>query len=109
MTHQKQIISVLPGVSKFFERLMHKQINFHTDQCPLPCVTMKTVTVPNKHSFLIEKWKKVLDNKGHGGAILMDLSKAFITINHYLYIAKLHVYGFSKELLKQIKSYLTNR
>ena len=39
----------------------------------------------------------------------MDLSKAFITINHYLYIAKLHVYGFSKELLKQIKSYLTNR
>ena len=58
---------------------------------------------------LIEKWEKVLDNKGYGGAILMDLSKAFDTINHDLLIAKLHVYGFSKESLKLIKSYLTNR
>ena len=64
-----------------------------------------------KHALLslIEKWKKVLDNKGYGGAILMDLSKAFGTINHDLLIAKLHVYGFSKESLKLIKSYLTNR
>ena len=58
---------------------------------------------------LIEKWEKVLDNKGYGGAILMDLLKAFDTINHDLLIAKLHVYGFSKEPLKLIKSYLTNR
>ena len=53
---------------------------------------------------LIEKWKKTLDDKGYGGAILMDLSKAFNTI-----IAKLHVHGFPKESLKLIKSYLTNR
>ena len=39
----------------------------------------------------------------------MDLSKAFDTINHDLLIAKLHVYGFSKESLKSIKSYLNNR
>ena len=58
---------------------------------------------------LIEKWKKVLDNKDYAGAILMDLSKAFETISHDLLIAKLHVYGFLKEPLKLIKSYLTNR
>ena len=51
----------------------------------------------------------MLDNKGYGLAILMDLSKAFGTISHDLLIAKLHVYGFSKESLKLIKSYLTNR
>ena len=50
-----------------------------------------------------------MDNKGCGGAILTDLSKAFDTINHDLLIAKLHVYRFSKESLKLIKSYLTNR
>ena len=51
----------------------------------------------------------MLDNKEYGGAIFMDLSKAFDTINHDLLIVKLHVCGFSKESLKLIKSYLTNR
>ena len=57
---------------------------------------------------LIEKWKKVSDNKGYGGVILVDLSKAFNTINHELLISEVHVYGFSKESLKLIKSYLTS-
>ena len=36
---------------------------------------------------------------GYAGAILMDLSKSFGTINHELLIVKLPVYGFSKEAL----------
>ena len=55
----------------------------------------------------------MLNNKGYGvgegGAILMNTSNAFDTINHDLLIAKLHVYAFSKESLKLIKTYLTNR
>ena len=50
-----------------------------------------------------------LDNKSYGGAVLMDLSKAFDIINEDLFIAKLNVFPFSKESLKLIKSYLTNR
>ena len=38
----------------------------------------------------------------------MDLSKAFDTINHPL-LAKLHGYGFSKQALAIICSYLSNR
>ena len=57
---------------------------------------------------LIEKWKKELDNKGYGGAILMDLSKAFDTINHELLITKLYAYGFSKDALKLIYSYMSD-
>ena len=55
---------------------------------------------------LIEKWKKELDNKGYVGPMLMDLSKAFDTINHELLIAKLYAYGFSKDALKLINSCL---
>ena len=37
----------------------------------------------------------ILDNKGFVGGVLMDLSKAFDTINQLL-LAKLHANGFSK-------------
>ena len=51
----------------------------------------------------------ILDNKGLGGAILMDLSKAFDTLNHEPLIAKLHAYSFNRDSLKLINDYLSNR
>ena len=59
--------------------------------------------------MLLEQWEKILDDNGYAGAVLMDLSKAFDTINHELLIAKLHAYGFSKEALTLIPSYLSDR
>ena len=58
---------------------------------------------------LIKSWRKGLDSRGYSGAILMDLSKAFDTINHELLIAKLHAYGFYKASLDIISDYLSNR
>ena len=58
---------------------------------------------------LAERWKKILHEKGFGGAVLMDLSKAYDTLNHELLIAKLSACGFNNEFLKLMQSYLTNR
>ena len=58
--------------------------------------------------LLIERWKNILDQNGYSGGILMDLSKAFDTINQYLLIAKLGAYYFDTESLKLSKSYLAN-
>ena len=58
---------------------------------------------------MIERWKMSVDNKGFAGGVLMDLSKAFDTINHQLLIAKLYAYGFNKDALQLILSYLNNR
>ena len=58
---------------------------------------------------LLEILRIQFDKRGYGGAILMDLSKAFDTLNHDLLIAKLHVYGFSKSALMLSKSYLSNK
>ena len=58
---------------------------------------------------MIELWKMSLDNNGFAGCILMDLSKAFDTLNHQLLIAKLYAYGFSKDACELIFNYLSNR
>ena len=44
---------------------------------------------------LIENWKKLLDEKKFVGAVLLDLSKAFDSIPHNLFIAKMYTNGFS--------------
>ena len=41
--------------------------------------------------------------------ILMDLPKAFETINNDLLIVRLVAYGFSWDALQYMKSYLTDR
>ena len=50
-----------------------------------------------------------LNNKGFGGAALIDLSKAFDTINDDLLIAKHQAHGISNDSLKLQFSYLSNR
>ena len=58
---------------------------------------------------MIEKWKKVLDNGGPFGALLIDLSKDFDCIPHELIIAKLEAYGFQTDALRFVHDYLSNR
>ena len=58
---------------------------------------------------MIEIWRKALDERKVGGAILTDLSKAFDCLSHDLLIAKLEAYGFEKSALILIYDYLKNR
>ena len=104
-------VSVLPCTSKIFERIMQKQLMSYVDQhlSPYLCGYRRGFSAQYAPVSLIEKWKASLDKKGFAGAILMDLSKAFDTINHELLIAKLHAYGINKESLKILLSYLSNR
>ena len=104
-------VSILPVVSKIFERIIQKQIISYIDKfiSPSMCGFRKDYSTQTALLSLIEKWKLTLDNRGYAGAILMDLSKAFDTINHELLIAKLNAYGFSDSALKLILDYLSDR
>ena len=55
---------------------------------------------------MLEKWKISLDKGGFSGGVLMDLSKAFDTLDHDLLIAKLYAYVFGRNALRLIKSSL---
>ena len=58
---------------------------------------------------MIELLKNYRDNHGNSAAVLMNLSKAFDTINHDLLFAKLNAYGVGKNALKLIMNYVRNR
>ena len=104
-------ISILPAVSKIFERLYCNQIEKYIE--PLlsmyQCGFRKNFSAQNCILLLIEKWKKCLDDKGACGVLLTDLSKAFDCLRHDLLIAKLNAYGFNLASLKLIHHYLSYR
>ena len=58
---------------------------------------------------LLERWKNTLDKKGYGGAVLMDLSKAFDTLNHDLLIAQLHTCLWFFRRISSINKKLFNK
>ena len=74
------------------------------------CVTGFRKSHGTQRSLIVmpEKRKKELDKEENLSAIIMDLSKAFDTINHGLVLAKLKAYGFSKQALSFMCSYLKN-
>ena len=105
-------VSLLPVVSKIFERLMLKQMKpfIETFLSKWLCGYRKGYNAQYALTAMVERLKKCLDaNGGLYGAILMDLSKAFDTINHELLIAKLSAYGFSDSALQIVFSYLSDR
>ena len=104
-------ISILPAISKLYERILLKQINSYFMKLLSPILGGYKKGHSCQHSVLrlIEKWRLCLDQKGIAGTMLIDLSKAFDLIDHRLLIAKLSAYGFSNSALKLMLSYLSGR
>ena len=104
-------ISLLPVVSKIFEKNMYNQIIIYIDKFLSPYLFgfRKGHNTEQCLILLIEEWKKALDEQKKVGAILTDLSKAFDCLNHNLLLAKLDAYGFDISALNLINSYLKNR
>ena len=104
-------MSILPVMSKIYERLMYDQMYKYFDQIfsKFQCGFRKGFSTQNCLLYMIENWKESLDQGGHYGALLTDLSKAFDCIMHDLLIAKLQAYGFDNDSLNFICNYLVDR
>ena len=104
-------MSILPSISKLFERLIFQQISSHVANKLSPFLFGFRKGYNAHHALLRLKNKlnMSLDNKQNIGLFMIDLSKALDCIPHNLLIAKLHAYGFAENSLKLIYSYLEKR
>ena len=104
-------ISILPIISKIFEKLICRQLSNHFDNIlsKFHCGFRKSYSPQHCLFLLIDKWNKTNDNNKVFGALLTDLSKAFGCVCHDLLVAKLNAHGLSLPALKLIQNYLQNR
>ncbi|XP_057310572.1 uncharacterized protein LOC130648536 [Hydractinia symbiolongicarpus] len=72
-------VSLLPTVSKVFERILAKQLLpfFNTFLSKYLCGFRKSYSCQYAILNMLQKWQKCLSKSGKVGAVLMDLSKAF--------------------------------
>ena len=100
-----RLISILPSISKVFERLLFQQItNFVSEKIsPYLCGFRKGFSSQHALLRLMEKLNTSLDKNQKVGILMVDLSKAFDCISHELLIAKLYASGFGKKSLKLIR------
>ena len=106
-------ISLLPLLSKIVEKVIHDQTQqFLTENEML--YRFQSGFRPNYStdfclSFLNDKIVKGFDTGLLTGMILIDLQKAFDTINYEILLEKMKVMGFSNHVVNWFKSYLSNR
>ena len=83
-------VSFLNCYSKIYEKFLNEQLLYFLNHSLYDFMSVENVVVAIVLIWLIENWRKALDNNLFTEADLMDLSKAFDYISHDLVIAKLH-------------------
>ena len=106
-------ISVLPALSKIFEKCVFNQLMFH--------FSFHNLITPNQYGFrsgsnttdclvdLIDEITKSLDEGEFAVTLFLDLSKAFDTVNNLILLTKLSYYGVKNNENQWFKSYLHSR
>ena len=83
-------VSILPNVSKIYERCLYKQMSKFFDKIlsKYQCGFRKGFNSQHCLATMLEKWRETIDKGDCFGALLTDLSKAFDCILHDLLIGK---------------------
>ena len=103
-------VSILPAISKVFERTIGEQLVEFFDHIfnPMLSAYRQGYSCQSTLLALTESWRQALDENKIAAAILMDLSKAFDCVNPMLLIEKLKAYGLDEKAVNLIQSYMSN-
>ena len=104
-------VSVLPLLSKVFERLLYDQLSEYLEKYlnTLLCGFSKAHSTQHALLKLLQAWQEELDKSGFVGTILMHLPKTYDCFPHDLLVAKFEAYDIEKTGLNLIHDCLLNR
>ena len=106
-------ISLLPLISTIIEKVIHDQTQAFLDEKKIlyrfQSGFRKHFSTDSCLSDLNNKIATCFESGLHNGMILIDLQKAFDTINHEILINKMEFLGFFKNVILWFKSYLSLR
>jgi hypothetical protein len=106
-------ISILPAISKVYEKLLLQQLNHYFESNNLHFQSQygfrKHRSTEHATIELTDKILTAMDHNETPLSIFLDLSKAFDTLNHNILLHKLKHYGLTEKSLQLCKNYLTNR
>lgn len=106
-------ISILPVLSKIFERILHIQLTEYFTENKLFYDGQYGFRQNHSTEYaaleLTDYVMQNLENRKHVFSIFMDLSKAFDCLNHDILMTKLSNYGLENSSLNLIRNYLSNR
>ena len=106
-------ISVLPVISKLFEKLAFNQLYQYMKENGLfTCEQSGFLRLHSTITCLLkmsDDWNNGLDLGKLVGLVFIDLKKAFGTVDHDILCNKVELYGVQQRELSWFRSYLSNR
>ena len=106
-------ISLLPTISKIFERVIHDQLYDYFNSNNLLAAQQYGFRPQHSTEYaavkLVDHTSSEMENQKIPTAVFIDLSKAFDTLSYDILLYKLKYYGVTGTEFKLMQNYLSNR
>jgi hypothetical protein len=106
-------VSILPVISKILERIVYKQfysyLNEHDIIYRFQSGFRSSFSTDTALTYLCDKIRCNMDNGFYTGLLLLDLQKAFDTVDHQILLKKLSAVGANDSVVTWFSSYVSGR
>ena len=106
-------VTLLPLVLKVIEKFVHNQPEIFLNKNKILYKSQsgfrKSFSMNSCLTLLTDKINKGFESGKYTGLILIDLQKAFETIDHEILLKKMGCIGFLKKIISWFESYLSGR